>query len=628
MKLTIKIALLLVAALTLLYSCKNGKKVDDGSFAKVAEFETIEQANDFIKANRIKNVKTLDAVNGDRFYLVIPSKPTIRLDLANAVLDDYYNICEGELLTQGVTGSPIIFSYTAPEVMPLIVVVAVDEVGHRICWAPQYSGEDGSLITTEEFKLFSEKEDIEEEDGTPSSKRQYVKDAAWGKIPDVVLPEIDTTLINSDFAKDVNAEVKGLFEGIFTEQYNKYLETKDLGGRGPRASYKTYLCDTILTIVIDAAEAGFGPDASTYLVFNINTATGERVYNWRLIEIAGLTEQDVVNAFKIINSKRAGFKDGKVAYKDFSTGTLYTSYVLDNAMYLDDNSLIVYAEVNDLPYEGGTFVYPIPVQEVLEKIDVRELQNDPAGCYAVSDQYGSMFLVKAGNSEYNESFRYAIYESKVYNIEYHGENAGDEANNKHRDAYYNFYNMPGHLFKNNDEPLLTNPGPYDAVWSPVFLCNEAFMKENQLVSFKETGEAGGFIDDSLIATFEEQYGRKLVRAAASFTFGDNDECTLYSIQFDNQGNDALGVYAIATPDGISYLDFPATLEDPYSVWRVDDGGDFNLRNTPAAIFKTADGYTFMMVDRGPEGYYCYNITVKGGNVQKGDAFYSGYQAPM
>lgn len=252
--------------------------------------------------------------------------------------------------------------------------------------------------------------------------------------------------------------------------------------------------------------------------------------------------------------------------------------------------------------------------------------------YAISNKYGTKFLVKTygndGDSAALKTISYAIFDSKLYKIKFAGKQMGDEEKSNGRDTWINFDNLEGFVFENSENAIIAKPkNKYEAIWEPVFLCNEPFLNENTLVPFKSTKNKP---DQQLLATFEAKYERKIKEAKISFVFGENGEHKFCSMQFKNVGNQALGVYAICTEEGIFYLDFPETITEhnEFSLWRVDDGGDFYLENTPVVIFKNHEGYLFKMQDIGFEGYNCYTISLKEGKIEKHERDYSAYTAPM
>ena len=123
------------------------------------------------------------------------------------------------------------------------------------------------------------------------------------------------------------------------------------------------------------------------------------------------------------------------------------------------------------------------------------------------------------------------------------------------------------------------------------------------------------VEQSIIKKLEEKYNRTETRANIMISFGENGENKLVGAQFETQNNQYLGIYALISGDEISVKEFPE--EDPDDtncVWRVDDGGKFNISSEGVnSLLKNKDGYWFMMDYFSPESVSSYFL------IQQGDA---------
>ena len=126
--------------------------------------------------------------------------------------------------------------------------------------------------------------------------------------------------------------------------------------------------------------------------------------------------------------------------------------------------------------------------------------------------------------------------------------------------------------------------------------------------------------------FENKYGRKIITSCASAVFGDNSEYQLVNVQFENKGDDALGVTALVENGEIKAVkEFPATYNET-STWRVDDGGEFY--GLWASLIVMEDGtLTIYTSNSGEESCNYQNYVVKGDALCEGNITASYYHFP-
>ncbi len=94
---------------------------------------------------------------GDMTYVVMPKSKSYTLEIWETTLDEDYNVVPSGSapLFRGEPGNALCFSYITPEGMPSRIVVCREGFKIISAWVPQFSGMDGSLVTTDEF-IYSE----------------------------------------------------------------------------------------------------------------------------------------------------------------------------------------------------------------------------------------------------------------------------------------------------------------------------------------------------------------------------------------------------------------------------------------------------------------------------------------
>ena len=259
--------------------------------------------------------------------------------------------------------------------------------------------------------------------------------------------------------------------------------------------------------------------------------------------------------------------------------------------------------------------------------------------YVLSDQFGTKFLLQAdfeGNvapeaPDNLSRYKYIVYNDQYYPVRFKGAQLENKEENNYRDTYYNFDNLSGWLYEMQEGKLLENPeNEYDAIWGAALLVDENYKNTSTILGLKnrENGMTKVVaLSDDLQKAFENKYGRKIVTSCASAVFGDNSEYQLVNVQFENKGDDALGVTALVENGEIKAVkEFPATYDET-STWRVDDEGEFN--GLWADLVTLENGVlTIYTADSGAEGCNYQNYVVKEDSLIEGNVSTSLYQAPM
>ena len=258
--------------------------------------------------------------------------------------------------------------------------------------------------------------------------------------------------------------------------------------------------------------------------------------------------------------------------------------------------------------------------------------------YVLSDQYGERFLLQTyfddgETPQPNDSlknYKYIIYDGKYYTVSFKGVQLGDKEKNSGRDTYYNFDNLSGWLYEMQEGKLLENPeNEYDAISGAVLLVDENYKNTSTILDLKNREDGMTKVvalSDDLQKAFENKYGRKIMTSCASAVFGDNSEYQLVNVQFENKGDDALGVTALVENGEIKAVkEFPAKYDET-STWRVDDGGEFY--GLWASLIVMEDGtLTIYTSNSGEESCNYQNYVVKGDALCEGNITASYYHFP-
>ena len=248
--------------------------------------------------------------------------------------------------------------------------------------------------------------------------------------------------------------------------------------------------------------------------------------------------------------------------------------------------------------------------------------------YVLSDQEGTKFLLIDYETTQPESlndYKYIVYKGNAYPVTFKGYQEGDPENNSGRDTYYNFNNLPGWLFEMQEGKLLTAPqDEYDAIWDAPLLVDEYFNSTVKKLGL--TRLTNQPLPKELKNKIEQQFGWQVLKGVVDYEFGDSEIYQWINVQFKNQGDKALAMVAVVMPNGsLCVKEFPAEWNE-YSVWRVDDEGEFYGYGLD--MVTEEDGIlTLYTYDQGAEGTNYQSYVVMGDSLCEGKVSASFYQAP-
>lgn len=194
------------------------------------------------------------------------------------------------------------------------------------------------------------------------------------------------------------------------------------------------------------------------------------------------------------------------------------------------------------------------------EVDVDRLSQ----VFGFADENGRRLLVSGSEDISKETLSgmtQAIGEKgSLISVVYEGWQEGDDANTG-RDTTPNFSHLPGHIFAVTEGVAQPNATYY-------FFQSEQIPLDSLLpITFDGQVE----LDSDLGEQIEKEKGRDIHQLWRLATLGGEAELDLALFRPD--GPDHLFCIILKQGDNLAVLDFPATTEDSYSVWRVDDQGE-------------------------------------------------------
>lgn len=234
--------------------------------------------------------------------------------------------------------------------------------------------------------------------------------------------------------------------------------------------------------------------------------------------------------------------------------------------------------------------------------------------YAYANEDGTKLIIP-GLTDAQTAARYeiAICNGNIIPATYVGIQQQNENEDTGRNLTPNFNNQKGAVFSIPEDAIYINEEEGYGIISMSFLMTDkSFFKSNRPVAITNVDKKLDS-ENNLWKELEIRYGRKIEYGNIVFSFGHEDENLFVSVKFKNQGDKALGIYAMAFTDGqgtiksINTIDFPATFNE-ISTWTVDDSGHFNTPEANA-MYKCGDKYILYTVKSGTEStnFNCYKI---------------------
>lgn len=240
---------------------------------------------------------------------------------------------------------------------------------------------------------------------------------------------------------------------------------------------------------------------------------------------------------------------------------------------------------------------------------------------AVGSDDGKQFIAlnNGKGSSFFKHFTHSIYEGKTYPIRFvkmKRQHPGDNG----RETTQNFYYMSGALFETTKNFIKVD----EYEWVYALLCNDAFMRDFELVNVKTEEREGSSslaeVREDLTSAerkvknvFEEEYERR-IKGISCYQSIREKGIYFYAMQFEVEMGQALGVIAIETPDGFAVLEEHRSY-DEVSTWRVDDEGCYYPKYVVECFLKRSDNtLVFLLKDGGAEGINFDMWTIEGDEI--------------
>ena len=196
-------------------------------------------------------------------------------------------------------------------VIILVLVVIVLGLGSYLVY-DKVINKDEKKSNTEKIEDDNDKEEAKEQDSKIDKTKELVYDATYvanatkesyityseeHSVKNIVVPYIN---IDSNYAKEVNNEIKSIFESAIERHNNYYERIKDLTFDPPEEiiskkiiEYNKYIDDNTLSIVIIDSH---DPLDVNYYTYNFNLETGEKLSFEEVYKLVGFTSDNITES--------------------------------------------------------------------------------------------------------------------------------------------------------------------------------------------------------------------------------------------------------------------------------------------------------------------------------------------
>lgn len=223
--------------------------------------------------------------------------------------------------------------------------------------------------------------------------------------------------------------------------------------------------------------------------------------------------------------------------------------------------------------------------------------------FGFADSSGRYLLASEINQVFINSYYVVISSGKIFKLDFIEERKEKEKSNGRQTAG-NFNNVDGFLFQSPYIKL--DPD------KTYLIANSNYLSQHSRLSIEPAPYVP--LNSDKIEQIEEVKGKHI---KSSWQIGKtNDGIILALVLFQPENDTALASLVLMKNDLFVFEDYPGNLKDEYSVWRVDDNGEFNPQSiNVAALFYSFDGYEIARIWAGEEGEYTVFL-IQYGNVLK------------
>ncbi|WP_242615230.1 hypothetical protein [Paenibacillus solani] len=265
-------------------------------------------------------------------------------------------------------------------------------------------------------------------------------------------------------------------------------------------------------------------------------------------------------------------------------------------------------------------VKPAPQLENEDKQQViRNVAALKKGIFAFANEKGQKLLADPETASYaGEEPLIAIGQTgKLLTVRYSGKQQATPEDDG-RQTVHNFNDQAGQLYEVTEGAAEPN--------ETYFIIPESQLPAEALLTIQRVDPKHAGADEQELRKIKESKGREVEQAWPLIELPDGK--SVYLVQFVRLGDDMLASLAVKDGDTWLYHDYPATY-DPYSTWRVDDGGEVQPELfTFLFAAKSTSGLVLGVQWMGTEGENVSLLSVTDQAITDLGLSYGRYMAPI
>lgn len=262
-----------------------------------------------------------------------------------------------------------------------------------------------------------------------------------------------------------------------------------------------------------------------------------------------------------------------------------------------------------------------PDPQVEKEAQPKVIQNVAAlkkGVFAFANDKGQKLLADPETAVFagDEPLIAIGHAGEMLTVRYSGKQQATSEDDG-RQTVHNFNNQAGQLYEVTEGAAEPN--------ETYFIIPESQFPAEALLTIQRVDPQHG-ADKEELQEIKESKGREVKQAWPLIELPDGK--SVYLVQFVRQGDDMLASLAVKDGDTWLYHDYPATY-DPYSTWRVDDGGEVRPELfTFLFAAKSTSGLVLGVQWMGPEGENVSLLTVTDQAISDLGLSYGRYMSPI
>ena len=246
----------------------------------------------------------------------------------------------------------------------------------------------------------------------------------------------------------------------------------------------------------------------------------------------------------------------------------------------------------------AVFLFPFPNQLF------RSQTIDPGDVsFGFADSSGRFLLANKINLNSKNSYYTVISSGKIFKLDFVEEREEKEESTGRQTAS-NFKNSGGFLLKSPFIKL-----DQDKTY---LIADSNYLSQHTRLSIEPVSYTP--LTSNNIEQIEKVKGKQI---KSSWQIGKTDDGITLTLVLFQPGKDTALASLILMKNGLTiFEDYPGSLKDEYSVWRVDDGGEFDPQAINViALFYSSDGYKIARTWSGEEGENSVFLVQKGNDFK-------------